>query len=359
MQAPAAGKVDMKRRQYLAASLAVSARFAAPAGLFALAGCEAPGAPPARLAGTTMGTTYHVSLAQPLSPREALSLRAGIEAVLARVDALMSTYRPDSELVRFNAAPAGARLVVSPDTAVVVDHALRTWLISGGAFDATVGPLVDLWGFGPHDVQQLPTDEAVADASALVGSDDLAVDPATGTLVKARDGVQLDLSGIAKGHAVDRVAEHLDGAGIDAYLVDIGGELRSRGRKADRSTWRVGIEKPLPGERRLQRVLALDGESIATSGDYRNFFERGGRHYSHTIDPRSGRPVQHALAGVSVIAERAMQADALATALMVLGPDAGMALAERLALPALFLSRGAGGGVIERATRDWAGRIVA
>ncbi len=350
----------MKRRSYLAGTLAVAARLAVPGSVLALTGCGSSVARDAitRLSGPTMGTAYRVSLAEQLSASETETLRVGVEAALARVDALMSTYRSESELSRFNASAAGEWIGITADTASVIAEAQRTGSVSGGAFDATVGPLVDLWGFGPRHGAGVPSDEAIADASALTGSEAFRFDSAQGAIRKFRDGLRVDLSGVAKGYAVDLVAAHLDAVGLDSYLIDVGGELEARGRKKDGSLWRIGIERPLSGRRQVQRVVVVDGGAVATSGDYRNFFEREGRRFSHTIDPRTGRPVEHALASVSVMAERAMTADALSTAMMVLGPDEGLALAERLDLPALFLLRGQD-GIVERATPGFVDRIVA
>ncbi len=347
----------MKRRTYLAGTLAVAARLAVPGSVLALSGCGA-GARDAmtRLSGPTMGTGYRISLPQRLTADETETVRASVEAALGRVDALMSTYRSDSELSAFNAAGAKEWLDVAPDTAAVMAEALGTGSLSGGAFDVTVGPLVDLWGFGPGDRQGVPSDEAIADAAALSGQNALRFLPKRG-IAKDRDGLRVDLSGIAKGHAVDLVAERLEAAGFDSYLIDVGGELKARGRKADGAIWRVGIERPVPGEHQVQRVVTLEGGAIATSGDYRNFFERGGRRYSHTIDPRTGRPVEHTLASVSVIADSAMTADSLSTALMVMGPEEGLALAESLELPALFLLR-SDGNIVERATRAFMDRTI-
>ncbi len=347
----------MKRRTYLAGTLAVAARLAVPGSVLALSGCGA-GARDAmtRLSGPTMGTGYRISLPQRLTADETETVRASVEAALGRVDALMSTYRSDSELSAFNAAGAKEWLDVAPDTAAVMAEALRTGSLSGGAFDVTVGPLVNLWGFGPGDRQGVPSDEAIADAAALSGQNALRFLPKRG-IAKDRDGLRVDLSGIAKGHAVDLVAERLEAAGFDSYLIDVGGELKARGRKADGAIWRVGIERPVPGEHQVQRVVTLEGGAIATSGDYRNFFERGGRRYSHTIDPRTGRPVEHTLASVSVIADSAMTADSLSTALMVMGPEEGLALAESLELPALFLLR-SDGNIVERATRAFMDRTI-
>ncbi len=350
----------MKRRIYLAGTLAVAARIAVPGSVAALAGCGESGRGNAltRFAGPTMGTAYRVSIAERLSAEETDALRFGVEAALGRVNKLMSTYRRGSEVSRFNASGGGGWIDVSRDTATVIAEARRAASVSGGGFDVTVGPLVDLWGFGPADRNGVPSDEAISDASAHTGPEAFQFDPARGTIRKTRSQVRLDLSGVAKGHAVDLVAAYLEALGFDRYLIDVGGELKARGRKADGSLWRVGIERPVPGQRLVQRVVAVDGGAIATSGDYRNFFERHGRRYSHTIDPRTGRPVQHQLASVSVLSDRAMSADALSTAMMVLGPEEGFALAERMQLPVMFLLRSED-GIVERTTPSFKDRVVA
>jgi thiamine biosynthesis lipoprotein len=350
----------MKRRSYIAGTLAVTARLALPAGVVAFAGCGSSSARGAltRFAGPTMGTGYRVSVAAQLTQKETEALRAGVESALDRVDTLMSTYRAESELSRFNASGVGDWTDLSTDTATVIAEALRAGSLSGGGFDLSVGPLVDLWGFGSGDRNGVPSDEAIADATARTGPGALQFDRGRGVLGKTRSGLRVDLCGVAKGHAVDLVAAHLDAAGFDGYLIDVGGELKARGRKSDGSPWTVGIERPVAGRRRVQRVIALDDGSIATSGDYRNFFERDGRRYSHTIDPRSGYPVQHNLASVSVLSPVAMSADALSTAMMVLGPEEGLDLAQRLDLPALFLLR-SDEGVVERATQSFKERVIA
>jgi thiamine biosynthesis lipoprotein len=350
----------MERRTYLAATLAAAARIAVPGSVAALAGCSSSGSGSGltRIAGPTMGTAYRVSIAERLSADETEALRVAVEAALARVDKLMSTYRRGSEVSRFNAAADGEWIDVSPDTATVIAEATRAASVSGGGFDVTVGPLVDLWGFGPADRNGVPSDEAISDASAHTGPDAFQFDPARGAIKKTRGRLRLDLSGVAKGHAVDLVSAQLEALGFDRYLIDVGGELKARGRKSDGSLWRVGIERPVPGQRQLQRVLAVDGGAIATSGDYRNFFVRDSRHYSHTIDPRTGRPVQHRLASVSVLGDRAMSADALSTAMMVLGPEEGLALAERMQVPVMFLLRSED-GIVERTTAGFRDRVVA
>ena len=253
----------------------------------------------------------------------------------------MSTYRADSEVSRFNRAVPGEWFAVSADTAAVVATALEVHQGSGGAFDITVGPLVDLWGFGAGSkaTDRVPSDAEVAAAAARVGSDALRVRADPPALFKSADR-EIDLSAIAKGFGVDRAALWLEGNGVANYMVEVGGEVRTRGRNPQGEKWRIGIEAPeLLQQGHAIAAVALSGESVATSGDYRNYFEAGGRHYSHTIDPATARPVEHALASVTVVAADCKTADALATAIDVLGPDKGLAFAERENLAVYLLVR--------------------
>jgi thiamine biosynthesis lipoprotein len=319
-----------------------TAKALAAAPLLGLAGCgrTPPKAGVTRLAGRTMGTTYGVVLADLPDGADRRALHRDLEAILGRVDAQMSTYRADSELSRFNEAPPGAWVPVSGDTLSVVEAALAVARLSGGAFDPTVGPLVDDWGFGPGPA--MPPGAAGGRSSGLasrVGHELVATRPRPPALRKRRLAVRLDLSSIAKGFALDRIAAHLEGLGAGRHLIEIGGELRGGGRAPHGRPWRVGIEQPEAGRRAVRRVLRLEGRALATSGDYVAYFERDGRRYSHIIDPRSGRPVDHGLAAVSVVADSAMRADALSTALMVLGPEAGFRLALREGVAALFVVR--------------------
>jgi thiamine biosynthesis lipoprotein len=255
----------------------------------------------------------------------------------------MSTYRLDSEISTFNDSVASEWFDVSHETALVVAEAQRVSALSGGAFDATVGSLVNLWSFGPDDrPQRMPTDEELEAAMRQVGHGSIDVRASPPALKKAHTDVSIDLSGIAKGFGVDQLAAFLDSVGVAAYLVDIGGEMRATGRKSDGSPWRVGIEKPADtpnAPRQILRTIELHDQALATSGDYRNFFEVAGTRYSHTIDPRTGRPIEFGLASVSVVHPTCMTADALATALMVLGADEGYNFAVEHDLAVLFVVR--------------------
>lgn len=286
-----------------------------------------------------MGTSWSVRLA---AARDAdlRALHAGIEAQLARVVRQMSTWEPDSDISRYNRAGDGEWLSVPPQFAHVLACALEIADASDGAFDPAVGALVGLWGFGAHACNTVPDAAALAAAHARSGWRRIAFDAGNQRVLQP-GGLQLDLSAIAKGYAADQVASHLRNAGIAGALVEVGGELVGRGRKPDGTPWRVLVEAgPEEGDHRLDaRVLILDGVAVATSGDRWHHYTRDGRRYTHTIDPRSGEPVEHAPAAVSVVAGDAMHADAWATALGVLGADAGHALALRLGLAARFLWR--------------------
>jgi thiamine biosynthesis lipoprotein len=221
---------------------------------------------------------------------------------------------------------------------------LLVWQRSGGAFDISVGPLVELWGFGARGARtQAPAHEDIERIRAQIGLAGLSLAPDAMAVRKAHAHTRLDLGGIAKGYALDRVAQRLDEQGFDAYLVEVGGELRARGARADGAPWRIGIEKPIGTRHAVQRVVEPGARAIASSGDYRNFFEHDGVRFSHTIDPRTGWPVRHDLAAVSVIADDAMSADALATAILVKGAEAGLEFAARNAVAAHLMVRSADG----------------
>jgi len=304
----------------------------------ARAGPGAAAGPPdsSALSGDTMGTHYHVTVVAPREPRE--TLQAGIRQRLDEVDGAMSTWRADSELSRFNAAPTTDWVPVSPGLHAVLQTAVAVSALTDGAFDVTVGPIVNLWGFGPERRPSTPpAAAALAAARARVGYRQLELAGDPPRVRKTRADVYVDLSAIAKGYAVDRVADWLVQTGHADFLVEVGGEIRSRGRRADGAPWQVGVARPDAGTEDVARVLALRDTALATSGDYRQYFEFEGERYSHEIDPATGRPIAHALASVTVLDAACMRADALATGLLVLGPERGPALARRLGIAALFL----------------------
>ncbi len=313
-------------------------------------------AEPIAISGVTMGTSYSVKIgssvagSRPLESVDAPSKVAPYEHLqnrirdrLAEIDQRMSTYRDDSEVTRFNRSPANEWFTVSAETAQVVQKAMEVSEQTAGAFDITVGPLVRLWNFGPSSQQQrtVPSDSAIEQAKTLTGYSHLGVRLTPPALRKAIDALEIDLSGIAKGYAVDQVAIVLESEGISNYLVEIGGEIRTSGQRSMGDSaehqWIVGIESPQSDKRAIATTLALKDAAMASSGDYRNFFEVDGVRYSHTIDPRTGRPIQHSLAAATVVSSDCATADALATALLVMGDDAET-FAERYQIRSLFFA---------------------
>lgn len=292
------------------------------------------------LRGPAFGTAFHVKRPTPADPRQNETLAAQIEDVIGRFNAQMSLWHEDSELSRFNRSDAGEWLDVAPETLEVVEVALRIRQASGGAFDPTIRPLLSLWSFGPEQrPREIPDDEQIDAALSLVGQRIETRRTPAPALRKPADGVELDLNAIAKGYAVDVIAELVAVESPEGCMVEIGGEVVALGTRPDGTPWRIAIEQPLAGTRTAASYIELQDAALATSGDYRNYFERDGRRFSHTIDPRTGRPIDHALASVSVVADDCMTADAWATALMVLGPDEGYNVAQQQGVAALFLVR--------------------
>jgi len=303
--------------------------------------------------GATMGTFYTVKVIAPqLSSHQRAAVRDIIVGRLETVDESMSTFAPDSELSRFNGFNHTAPFPVSPATAQVFARALEVSAATDGAFDITVGPLVNAWGFGPAQPSDAPpTDAELAALRARVGYEKLSVDLDASTIAKARPDIYCDLSAIAKGYAVDEIAAGLAALGCQDFMVDVGGEVRTRGRNAAGVPWQIGIARPLPGlGKDVQRVVPLANMALATSGDYQNYYERNGKRFSHMIDPATGRPIDHNLASVSVLHESCAVADAYATGLMVLGPDRGCTVAQELDLAALFIIRERDGTFTEKVT---------
>jgi thiamine biosynthesis lipoprotein len=323
-----------------------------PVLVLAICGCGQ--APPAQhFVGHTMGTTYSVTVTRlPQGvPRE--SLQSAIDDVLKEVNEQLSTYDPASEISAFNASATTVPFTASPSLQAVVAIAQEVSAASGGAFDITVAPLVRAWGFGedPATADASPDPRALGGLRATVGYQKLELTGGGHALRKTVPGLQLDVAGIAPGYAVDRIAGQFEALGVHDYLVELGGEIRARGRSPAGRPWRVAVETPLSGERRPYTLVELDAMSASTSGDYRDFRVVAGRRLSHTIDPRTGTPVTHGLASVCVLHPSAAYADAYATALMVLGPAAGKALAEKLGLAAFFIERAPGGrGFREQST---------
>ncbi len=295
---------------------------------------------PPLLQGSTMGTTYTIRYLPELGSPTRQEMHQLIEEELKSVNQQMSTYLKDSEITRFNDSNSTDWFSVSIETAQVADLSLEISEISGGAFDVTVGPLVDLWGFGPVKRKNtIPTDEELEAARAHVGYKNLSVRMDPPALKKKDPMLRVDLSAIAKGHGADRVGKVIETNGIKNYFVEIGGEIFAKGNRADGQPWQVGIEAPLDFQRSIKTIIGLSGVALATSGDYRNFFESDGQRFSHTIDPNTGRPVTHQLASASVVADNCALADAIATCMMVVGPDQGLQLAETKNWAVLLMQR--------------------
>jgi len=300
-----------------------------------------------------MGGTFSVKIVTAKDELETPGLDdvdRALRSSLDRIEGLMSTWEPDSELSRFNRSTSLEPFTVAPETFEVFKWSVDVGVLSGGALDVTIGPLVDAWGFGPSGPRTaLPTNEEIARLREAVGIDRIELDAATVTVRKTRPEVACDLSSVVPGYAADRLYTELSSRGFTDFLIDVGGEVRTRGRNKSGGPWQVAIERPdLHGEA-IQRLVAISDLAITTAGDYRKYREVDGQRVAHVLDPRTGRPLTHRLASVTVIDPLAVRADAFDTALMVLGPDEGMALAKKLNLAALFIER-MNQGFVERAT---------
>jgi thiamine biosynthesis lipoprotein len=295
------------------------------------------------LNGPTMGTRWS-ALFFAAADVDAAPLQAALQAAVAEVDDQMSSWKPDSDLMRINHAPPGEWIAAPAQLLAVLRLGLAIGKASGGAFDVGMGDAVTAWGFGPDaasgeririalQAPRCPSWEAVEIGEAAL---------------RKREAITLDLNGIAKGHGVDRLAETMLQFGISAFLVGIDGEMRAAGLRPDGAPWTIAIEQPDTTRRAAQAVLALEDAAVATSGDYRHWVEVGGKRLSHTMDPRRGAPLAASPASVTVVTRSCAEADAWATALMVLGPDRGATLAAERGINALFLTRDAGGGITSR-----------
>jgi thiamine biosynthesis lipoprotein len=331
-------------------------------GALALGGCgRIPGTAETsrylHIGGSTMGSTYNVRLRAPEG--DAGRLRAVIQAALDDVDDRMSMFQPQSELSTLNRAAQGTPVALSDELYDVLSAACEVSRWSDGAFDVTVAPLVEHWGFGTRASRRVPAPGAVAAERRRVDWRSLELDASRRTAIKRQAGLQADLGGIAKGYGVDRAAAALEARGVQDYMVEVGGEVLTRGVNAAGHAWRIGIEEPDAMPQRARWAVALSGKAMATSGDYRNYFIQDGRRYSHEIDPATGVPIQHRLCSVTVVADDCMHADALATALIVLGPDKGRALAERSSIAAQFIERGPNGALTDSMTTSFAALAAA
>ncbi len=294
------------------------------------------------LQGRTMGTTYNIKVVSTVEQLESLKLQEKIDAVLKQVNQEMSTYIPSSEISNFNNSAFTAPVEISAGFARVLQESIRLGELSAGKLDITVGPLVNLWGFGPEQrPETVPSEELLASTRSRIGLKNLHLE---GTkLSKDIPDLYIDLSTTAKGYGVDVIAELIEENGITNYLVEIGGEMRLKGFKYTGELWAIAIEKPIldpSGEQRaVHQVIIPKDNAVATSGDYRNYFEVDGQRFSHIIDPATGKPINHNLVSVTVISTSSMTADGLSTTLMVMGAEQGMKFAVENDLAALFISK--------------------
>lgn len=303
-----------------------------------------------------MGTAYRVTLPRPLPVADG-ELLSAVRTQLERVDSLMSTYREDSELSALNRHDSVDAFRVSAETFAVLAEANAVSRATSGAFDITVGPLVEAWGFGPSATKEPPAPDAIARLKKATGWQKLTLDKSTRTVRKSSPAVRCDLSAIAKGYAVDQIAQAIEDLGCRDYMVDVGGEVRVAGLNADGEPWRIGIERPDAAGRVVHRILQVTDTGVATSGDYRNFRMEAGRRLSHVLDPRVGEPVETGVASATVLHGSTMRADAFATALLVLGEREGIAVAEREGLAVLLLLRDGQGGFREATSSRFSMRM--
>jgi thiamine biosynthesis lipoprotein len=308
-----------------------------PALLLLLSACSSP-EPIISLSGSTMGTTYHIKVVNNDRLPEPQLLQAEIDMALEVVNDQMSTYRSDSELSKFNQLQVQQSVKVSADTIKVIEEGMRLYQETDGALDITLGPVVNLWGFGPDKrPTTIPTQAQIDNAKAKMGIKELSIKGLT--LTKHNADLYVDLSSIAKGFGVDKIAALLDKYHVSGYLVEIGGELNVKGTKADKTPWRVAVEQPTSEGQAVQQVIEPGTMSLATSGDYRNFYQENGERFSHLIDPRNGYPIKHQLASATVLHSSCMTADGYATAMMVLGTEASLALAKEKNLAIMLIEK--------------------
>lgn len=312
----------------------------------ALTGCFNSKEPIAEIYGSTMGSTYSVKWVAADNTPGSDAVKTWLDEYLEAFESVASTWRPDSDLSRFNAAPAGTCQKMPESILDIVAVSQRLHDETGGSFDVTLNPLLRLWGFHDDDQQRVPSDDDIAKAVTLTGHEHLHI---RGDQLCKDRAIELDIGGVAAGYIVDEVVEHFESLGIKSYMVEITGELKADGSKPGDVPWRIALEEPRDGSRVAQLILPLKGYGVSTSGDYRNYFEEDGRRYSHTFDPVAGKPVRHDLAAVTVLHPSTAMADGLSTALLVKGEEAGWDYALEHSLPALFLIR-EGDSFVSRST---------
>ncbi|WP_423898483.1 FAD:protein FMN transferase [Candidatus Pelagadaptatus aseana] len=305
---------------------------------FLLLGCSEQAREFSSLSGATMGTTYHITVVAKLSTQEQSELQVQIDDRLKGINQSMSTYIEDSELSILNRSAIQQWQPVSGELFDVLEMSQQLHQLSSGAFDITVGPLVNRWGFGPgFTIAKVPDQAEIEHILSMIGAQYLQLD-SNGSQALRDIPIELDLSAIAKGYGVDKVAELLVAKGYNDFLVEIGGEIRVSGLNKFGNAWRIGIERPVASmEKLVQKSIAVSDYAIATSGDYRNFYEVADKRYSHTIDPRTGFPVEHNLVSVTVLDPLCARADGLATAFNVMGHEKALLLANSEGIAAFFI----------------------
>ena len=292
------------------------------------------------IAGFTMGTNYNVVAVDPSNSVDEKLAKARIEEALALVNRQMSNWDANSEISRFNAQTSTESVAVSSDLAHVMQAAEEVHLASEGRFDTTMGPLIELWGFGANGTKSLPSDAEIANAAARAGHGNT-LNVGAGALQKTQGEANVYLAAIGKGFGADKVGQALEKLGITDYMVEIGGDLYASGKNPDGQPWQIGIEKPAALSGGVMDVVGISGLGLASSGDYRNYFEQDGQRFSHVIDPVTGRPITHTTASATVLADNAMLADAWATAMLTLGRERGLEVAAKHDVAVLFIERDA------------------
>ena len=304
-----------------------------------LSGCGGSSSDVSGFQGVTMGTTYSIKYVKNGASKDADVIKKAVDAALLKINAMMSTWEAESDISLVNQADSGQWINLHPELSRLIDFAFELSRITDGKYDVTLGPIINLWGFGPKGERKIPADLQIEKAMQISGYDQIIFQGEHNRLKKRFKESFIDLSSIAKGYGVDKIATLLEESGITDYMVEIGGEIRTGGMKKDRP-WKIAIESPRPLKNKTyHKVLNLTDCAVATSGDYRNFFIEGEKRYSHTIDPEIGRPVQNDVAGVTVAIPdgQCFKADAWATALMVSGKDRGMEIATQFKIPAHFI----------------------
>ena len=304
------------------------------------------------ISGLTMGTTYSVKIKNDNKTVNKKNMRSDIEKILSEINQSMSTYIEKSELSKINYSKSSDWHTLSDDLFTVIEHANNISEKTNGAFDITIGPLVNLWGFGPNKSEnKIPSTESIELVKKDIGYRKILLNKSQKKISKLVPDLYLDLSGIAKGFAVDKIARHLEKKNLENYLIEIGGELLANGINNDKMIWQIGIENPDGRDKKVKRIIQLKNMAMATSGDYKNYFEENGVRYSHTIDPVTGKPIKHKLVSVTVLDSTALNADALATAFMVMGPEKTLLLASDLKVAVYLIIKN--GQIFEERYNDY------